>query len=59
MANAQFDYTFQIPNNNDRIDPTNTTSGYAYKGALYKGTNHMGRLIAFEPQRLYNFKLLV
>lgn len=59
MANAQFDYKFQIPNNNDRVDPTNSTSGYAYKGALYKGTNHMGRLIAFEPQRLYNFELQI
>lgn len=58
MANAVFDYKFQIPDNNQRVVP-GTDSSYANKGALYKGTNHMGRLVAFEPQRLYNFELQI
>ena len=58
MANAQFDFAFNIEHNDERIDPTNTNS-YAQRGAVYKGTNHMGRLVAFEPQRLYNFELQI
>ena len=58
MANANFDYNFKIADTNKRIDPSAADS-YANKGALYKGTNHMGRLIAFEPQRLYNFELQI
>ena len=58
MGKATFDYSFQMGDNNTRIDPDGNNS-YANKGALYKGTNHMGRLIAFEPQRLYNFELQI
>lgn len=58
MANATFDYNFQMGDSNTRVSPTGDNS-YANKGALYKGTNHMGRLIAFEPQRLYNFELQI
>ena len=59
MANATFDYKgFPMGNSNYRVD-VNDTSSYVYKGALYKGTNHMGRRIAFEPQRLYNFELQI
>lgn len=59
MANAKFDYALGVMgNSNDRVDVTNPNS-YVYKGALYKGTNHMGRKIAFEPQRLYNFELQI
>ena len=58
MANAQFDYNFKIADTNLRVDPS-TQNSYANKGALYKGTNHMGRLVAFEPQRLYNFELQI
>ena len=39
-------------------DYTNDNS-FAKTGALYKGTNHMGRLVAYEPQRLYNFELQI
>lgn len=58
MGKASFDYKFKIGDSNYRMDPQNNIS-YAKKGALYKGTNHMGRLIAFEPQRLYNFELQI
>lgn len=58
MANAKFDYSFRVNNNNTRMDPA-TSDSFANKGALYKGTNHMGRKIAFEPQRLYNFELQI
>lgn len=58
MANAQFDFAFNIENNDERINPA-TANSYAQRGAVYKGTNHMGRLVAFEPQRLYNFELQI
>lgn len=58
MANAKFDYSFRMADNNTRMDPSQPHS-FANKGALYKGTNHMGRRIAFEPQRLYNFELQI
>lgn len=58
MANATFDQTFKMGDTNARLDSSNSNS-YANKGALYKGTNHMGRKLAFEPQRLYNFELQI
>lgn len=58
MANATFDYTFEMGDSNTRVD-INSENSYARLGALYKGTNHMGRLVAFEPQRLYNFELQI
>lgn len=58
MGKATFDYNFQIADTNKRIDPSEANS-YTKKGALYKGTNHMGRKIAFEPQRLYNFEIQI
>lgn len=45
---------------NARVSPGDSNdSSYAQTGALYKGTNHMGRLVAYEPQRLYNFELQI
>lgn len=58
MANAKFDYNFQMGDSNTRME-LNSDNSFAKKGALYKGTNHMGRKIAFEPQRLYNFVLQI
>ena len=58
MANASFDFTNRIPDNTERMNYTNDYS-VAKMGAVYKGTNHMGKLIAFEPQRLYNFELQI
>ena len=58
MANATFDWKANIPDNNSRMN-YNDNNSFANKGALYKGTNHMGRKIAFEPQRLYNFELQI
>ena len=58
MANAKFDWSANIADNNARMTPDDDNS-FANKGALYKGTNHMGRKIAFEPQRLYNFELQI
>ena len=56
MPNAQF--YFRGGDSNDRVSPSADNS-YAQKGALYRGTNHMGRSVAFEPQRLYNFELQI
>ena len=58
MANANFDFTNRIPDNTQRMNYTNDYS-VAKMGAVYKGTNHMGKLLAFEPQRLYNFELQI
>ena len=58
MGRATFDYSFKMGNNSSRVNPGSSNS-YAKVGALYKGTNHMGRSIAFEPQRLYNFELQI
>jgi len=53
MANA-----FQIGDTNKRMD-LDYDQSFAKRGALYKGTNHMGRLLAYEPDRLYNFELQI
>ena len=58
MANASFDFTPHMADTNRRLDPSNGNSVMA-RGALYKGTNHMGRTLAYEPQRLYNFELQI
>ena len=58
MASASFDFTNRIGDSNQRMNYDNANS-VAQKGALYKGTNHMGKLMAFEPQRLYNFELQI
>lgn len=58
MGRANFDFKFNATNNNNRMDPT-ASGNFTETGALYKGTNHMGRLIAFEPQRLYNFEIQI
>lgn len=58
MANAQFDYNFKIPDSNNRVDPGHQ-NGFARQGAVYKGTNHMGKSLVYEPQRLYNFELQI
>lgn len=58
MANAQFDYNFKIPDSNYRMNPNNE-NGFSNQGAVYKGTNHMGKSLAYEPQRLYNFELQI
>jgi hypothetical protein len=58
MANANFDWTSSGIDNNERMK-LNTDSSFATKGAVYKGTNHMGKLLAYEPQRLYNFELQI
>lgn len=59
MGRANFDFKFNIANNNTRMNPKEGSGGYTDTGAVYKGTNHMGRLIAFEPQRLYNFEIQI
>lgn len=58
MANATFVNKFIGGNSNDRVIPGKENS-FAKIGALYKGTNHMGRSVAYEPQRLYNFELQI
>ena len=58
MANASFDFVNRIPDNSKRMDYEYEYS-VAKKGAIYKGTNHMGKLISYEPQRLYNFELQI
>lgn len=58
MANASFDWTSSGVNNNERMT-LDKDSSFAKKGAIYKGTNHMGKLLAYEPQRLYNFELQI
>ena len=58
MANATFDWTSSGVNNSTRMQLGNSNS-FADKGAIYKGTNHMGKKLAYEPQRLYNFELQI
>lgn len=58
MANANFDFVNRIPDNNQRMNYGSSYS-VANMGAVYKGTNHMGKLLAYEPQRLYNFELQI
>lgn len=58
MANASFDFKARIPNNSTRTDYSNGNS-VSKLGAVYKGTNHMGKLLSYEPQRLYNFELQI
>ena len=58
MANATFAWKSQMGDSNKRMQ-LGTSNSFATKGALYKGTNHMGRSIAYEPQRLYNFELQI
>lgn len=58
MANANFDWVSSGIDNNERMALGNNSS-FAEKGAIYKGTNHMGKLLAYEPQRLYNFELQI
>lgn len=58
MANATFDWTSSGVNNSTRMQLSNSNS-FANKGAIYKGTNHMGKKLAYEPQRLYNFELQI
>ena len=58
MANANFDWVSSGIDNNKRMTLDDNNS-FAKKGAIYKGTNHMGKLLAYEPQRLYNFELQI
>lgn len=58
MANAKFDWASAGINNSERM-MLGTSTSFAEKGAIYKGTNHMGKLLAYEPQRLYNFELQI
>ena len=45
-------------NNSTRMQ-LGSNDSFSKQGALYKGTNHMGRKLAYEPQRLYNFELQI
>lgn len=58
MANANFDWVSSGVDNNERMS-LDKDSSFAQRGAIYKGTNHMGKLLAYEPQRLYNFELQI
>lgn len=58
MGKATYDFVSRLGDSNTRVNPSGSNS-YATQGALYRGTNHMGRLIAYEPQRLYNFELQI
>ena len=58
MANAKFDWQSSQIDNNKRMD-LDYSNSFANRGAIYKGTNHMGRKLAYEPQRLYNFELQI
>ena len=58
MANAKFDWVSSGVQNSERMMLGNANS-FAETGAIYKGTNHMGKLLAYEPQRLYNFELQI
>ena len=58
MANARFDWQSSGIDNNERM-LLNSDNSFAQRGAIYKGTNHMGKLLAYEPQRLYNFELQI
>lgn len=58
MANANFDWKTSGIDNNARMTLDRADS-FAKKGAIYKGTNHMGKYLAYEPQRLYNFELQI
>lgn len=58
MASANYDWTSSGVNNTTRMQ-LNSDDSFSKQGALYKGTNHMGRKLAYEPQRLYNFELQI
>lgn len=58
MANAKFDWQSSQIDNTKRMD-IGYENSFAQRGAIYKGTNHMGRKLAYEPQRLYNFELQI
>lgn len=58
MANANFDWMSSGVDNTKRMT-LDADSSFAQRGAIYKGTNHMGKLLAYEPQRLYNFELQI
>ena len=58
MANASYDWTSSGVNNSTRMQ-LGSNDSFSKQGALYKGTNHMGRKLAYEPQRLYNFELQI
>lgn len=59
MANANYDWVSSGVENNLRMSLNDNDNSFATKGAIYKGTNHMGRKLAYEPQRLYNFELQI
>lgn len=42
-------------NTNGNMD----SNSYTNTRAMYRGTNHMGKRLEFEPQRLYNFELQI
>lgn len=58
MANAQFDWASAGVDNTKRMQ-LDYEKSFAKTGAIYKGTNHMGKTLAYEPQRLYNFELQI
>lgn len=58
MANATFDWKSAGINNDTRM-LLDSSDSFATKGAIYKGTNHMGKRLSYEPQRLYNFELQI
>ena len=58
MANASFDWKSSGVNNDTRME-LDSKDSFSKQGAIYKGTNHMGKTIAYEPQRLYNFELQI
>lgn len=59
MANVSYDWVSSGVENNNRMTLTDESNSFATTGAIYKGTNHMGRKVAYEPQRLYNFELQI
>ena len=53
-SNATFGSRINYNSNGPISDLT-----YKNQQAMYRGTNHMGKKLEFEPQRLYNFELQI